>query len=112
MTGAETPHVPLEELALHTEGLLPTGRAATVTAHVATCPSCRTQQGQLAGVRSVLAADDAGPMAAAASAAVLVGGAALGLSALRGNETGTGATATKAGASAAAGATSSHVYTA
>ena len=151
----ETPHVTLDELADHAEGLLPAERAATVTAHVATCPTCQAQQARLSAVRTVLAADDAGPMpaavaarietalaadqhstagprvplrpvhprwgrrahwgrilAAAASAAVLAGGGALGLSALRGNETVTSKGSSGAAASATAGNATGRTYTA
>ena len=66
----ETPHVALDELADHAEGLLPAERAATVTAHVATCPTCQAQQARLSAVRTVLAADDAGPMPAAVAARI------------------------------------------
>jgi anti-sigma factor RsiW len=57
-------HISVGELADAAEGLLDSGRAAVVTAHLAQCPDCHAAASALRKVTELLASDPAPPMPA------------------------------------------------
>jgi len=57
-------HLAPEVLAGHAESLLKPGDAAATDAHLAGCGECRRRYADLSSLRSLLAADDPGPMPA------------------------------------------------